>query len=368
MIVKDESKVICRCLDSALPLIDYWVIVDTGSKDGTQEIIKRYMKQKGIPGELHERPWKNFAHNRNEALALAAGKSDYVLFIDADDAFEVQPQFKMPKLDKTFYYIPIELPGLLYPRIQLIKNQKEWKYVGVCHEVLPPLPGATYATLDGVKIVCTRDGARSQDPKKYEKDAQVLEQALLDEPNNTRYMFYLAQSYRDAGLLEKSLTAYQRRIDAGGWDEEVFWSKLQLAILTQSLNMPPNLIVKRYKEAYQYRPIRSEPLYYLASYYRTQENFEMCYKIAKLGINMPMPTDSLFVQPWVYSYSLSLELSIAAYWIGKYEECRAISLDLLTQKDLPQNVRECVWRNLGFANSKLMDAVLSDANLAPTGT
>lgn len=367
MIVKDESKIICRCLESALSLIDYWVIVDTGSSDGTQEVIKRYMKQKGVPGELHERPWKDFAHNRNEALNLAAGKADYVLFIDADDCFEIDPTFKMPKLDKTFYYIPIQLPGLLYPRIQLIKNQKIWNWVGVRHEVLPPPPGATHATLDGVKIACTRDGARSQDTKKYEKDAEALEKALLDEPNNTRYMFYLAQSYRDACQLEKSLEAYQQRVAAGGWDEELFWSKLQIAILTQSLNMEPNLIVQRYKEAYQYRPVRSEPLYFLANYYRMRGNYEMCYKIAKLGINMPMPTDSLFVQPWVYSYSLQLELSIAAYWIGQYDECREISLNLLKQKDLPQNVRECVWRNLGFANSKLIEAVLPGNGLAPAG-
>ena len=72
MIVKDEKDVICRCLASVKPVIDYWVIVDTGSSDGTQEIIRAFMKE--IPGELHERPWINFGHNRNEALELAKGK------------------------------------------------------------------------------------------------------------------------------------------------------------------------------------------------------------------------------------------------------------------------------------------------------
>ena len=69
MIVKNEAHVIERCLASARPLIDAWCIVDTGSSDGTQGKIGELMA--GIPGTLHERPWKNFGHNRGEALDLA---------------------------------------------------------------------------------------------------------------------------------------------------------------------------------------------------------------------------------------------------------------------------------------------------------
>ena len=76
MIVKDEARVIERCLASVLPLIDYWVIVDTGSTDGTQEKIRKFFENVGIPGELHERPWKDFGHNRSEALELARSKAD----------------------------------------------------------------------------------------------------------------------------------------------------------------------------------------------------------------------------------------------------------------------------------------------------
>src|ERR1700732_422892 len=59
MIVKDETRVIRRCLESVKPVIDYWVIVDTGSTDGTQAMIKDFMKD--VPGELQERPWVDFA-------------------------------------------------------------------------------------------------------------------------------------------------------------------------------------------------------------------------------------------------------------------------------------------------------------------
>src|SRR5689334_10374436 len=105
MIVKDESPVITRCLASVKPWIDYWVIVDTGSKDGTQAVIRDFMKD--IPGELHERPWVNFAHNRNEAVSLAKEKGDYLLFIDADEQFVVSGNFDKKNLNGDMYSVAV---------------------------------------------------------------------------------------------------------------------------------------------------------------------------------------------------------------------------------------------------------------------
>ena len=48
MIVKNEAHCIIRCLESIKPYINYWVICDTGSTDGTQNVIKEYLK------EIHE--------------------------------------------------------------------------------------------------------------------------------------------------------------------------------------------------------------------------------------------------------------------------------------------------------------------------
>src|SRR5207248_1832037 len=82
MIVRDEAEVIERCIDSVREHIDYWVICDTGSVDGTQDVLRKALHD--IPGELHEGEWVDFGHNRTELMKLARGKADYLLLLDAD--------------------------------------------------------------------------------------------------------------------------------------------------------------------------------------------------------------------------------------------------------------------------------------------
>src|ERR1700739_2942811 len=99
MIVKNEADVVAETLDSVAPYISSWVIVDTGSTDGTQDLIRKHMARLGIPGELHERPWHNFGHNRTEALTLAQGHGDYIWVIDADDIIVGTPDFTQLSAD-----------------------------------------------------------------------------------------------------------------------------------------------------------------------------------------------------------------------------------------------------------------------------
>src|SRR5262249_48103592 len=184
MIVKDEAPVIRRCLASVRPLIDHWVIVDTGSTDGTQDIIRDFMGD--LPGELYERPWKDFAHNRNEALALAHGRCDYVFVIDADEVLEIAGDFVLPELIADSYDLRIRYGAYSYTRKQLVRNGMPWRYEGVVHEAIVWAGARSDQFLPGLQTVPHRDGARARDPETYRRDARLLEQALAEDPTNTR--------------------------------------------------------------------------------------------------------------------------------------------------------------------------------------
>lgn len=363
MIVKDEVDVIERCLESVLPIINYWVIVDTGSSDKTQDVIKKFMKKNHVDGELYERPWKNFSHNRNEALELAKEKCDYVFFIDADEYLEYNEKFVLPCLEKDYYYIPVSHSGSTYGKLQLAKSSMNWKWIGVLHEYLSCTDAHTNEIIKGIKTIYTTEGARSKDPLKYMKDVQILEDALEKEPSNKRYVFYLAQSYRDALLYEKALETYKKRVSMNGWDQEVYYSLLQIAAMKELLNFPGEEVIGSYFEAFSFRPKRAEPLYYIASYLRKRGKFEQGYKIAVVASEISKPDDILFLEDWIYRYGIDLERSVNAYGIGDYDECKVVSMKLLSDKNIPENVRRRVEKNLEFVNMKLVEISTKEVSL-----
>lgn len=353
MIVKNEAPVIRRCLDSVRSLIDHWVIVDTGSSDGTQALIREHYKD--LPGELHERPWRNFAHNRSEALALARPHGDYTLIIDADDHLEIPPGFVMPALDADAYTLDIHFAGTRYQRVQLVRNALPWCYVGVLHEFLD-CKGARPAGHLGLIMHCNHDGARRRDPQTYVRDAAVLEQALREEQDpflRARYTFYLAQSYRDCGAAAESLACYLRRAELGYWDQEVYVSLYQAARLATQLGRPLDTVLALCLRASDLVPTRVEALHFASLQCRLAGRNEAGYQLARRGLGLLPPGDGLFVEPWIYEYGLLDEYAVNAYWAGHYRDSLEASLKILAHPACPADQRARFAANADFALQKL---------------
>ena len=342
MIVKNESKVIRRCLESVKNQIDYWVIVDTGSTDGTQEIIKEFMKE--IPGELHERPWVNFGHNRQEALNLAKNKADYLLLMDADETLVYSSDCKNLPLELDYYYVPVQgskAEFVAYNRFLLINTHFDWEWKDILHEYLEiPLNAKTFEALKNITCFTDSDGSRADDPKKYYKDAAVFEKALETDPDNARYVFYLAQSYCNAkeyGLAQKY---YEKRATmSGGWDAEIFWSLFTSACIQEAEDKPQNTIINAYYKAYLSDPSRAEPLYRLAKYFNSLGHGISGYALSKLALSFKIPKDSMYTQDWVYDYGILCTLYDSARLLNKKEEACSILEMLLTKDSLPEDIR-----------------------------
>lgn len=355
MIVKDEAHVIRRCLDSVRPYIDYWVIVDTGSSDGTQDVIREHLKD--IPGELHEQPWKDFGHNRTEALELARGKADYLFIIDADEVFETPPGFELPDLTDDEYMIAHRVgpDGNSFYLSQIVRDGMGWRYEGVLHEYLTCDAEHEGQVMPGPVTVGYFDSARNKVDQrtKYSGDAAVFEEALKSDPDNPRYVFYLAQSYRDAGDVEKAIQVYHRRADMEGWAEEVWYSLYQIAFLKEAIGKEDHFVVDGYLAAYQNRPIRAEPLYHLSRYYRQKNKLALAYLVASRAVQIPRPNDLLFLDDSVYEWRCLDEYAIAAYYAGEYQAALESNQRLLAQNEFPPEELGRIRENLKFCEDRI---------------
>jgi tetratricopeptide (TPR) repeat protein len=325
MIVKNEAPVIERCLRSVLPLIDWWVIADTGSTDGTQDIVRRALAD--VPGQLVEHEWVNFGHNRQAALEVArqvGGAGDYVMWLDADEQL-VDTTGRLPDLSVDGYTLRVEYGGTRYHRLAIIRLDQPWTWSGVIHEHLQHPTGGRLEHLDAPSVLVRHDGARSRDPETYRKDAQLLADELARHPDDPRLQFYRAQSLRDAGEHQAALDAYRIRADnPHGWDQERWHAMWQIGRLLQQLGHPPADIADAHLAAYDALPSRAEPLVDLAALERGRGRHHAALLYARTAAATPHPgPDALFVDLDTYTWRAHDELAIAAYWAGHHDEGRA---------------------------------------------
>jgi glycosyltransferase involved in cell wall biosynthesis len=368
MIVKNEAPVIARCLASVLPVIDYWVICDTGSTDGTQDIIRSFFARHGKPGALHERPWTDFAFNRSEALALARPHADYSMIIDADDVLAIPEGFELPVLTQDSYVFDIDFGAIRYQRPQLVRNEIAWIYRGVIHEFLEGKGAETQGHLP-LTIRINHDGARRRDPTTYRKDAALLESALATETDaflRSRYTFYLAQSCRDSGNRPRALELYLARADMGFWQEEVFYSLYQVARLKEDLGHPDRDVIAAFARAASSQASRAEALHGAARFCRQKGLYQQAYEFAGRGLSIQPPANGLFVETWVYEYGLKDEYAIAAYWVGHYKQSLDICLQLLDMRSVPEGFHGRILSNARFAAEKLGTGAGKNDALQPT--
>ena len=360
MIVKDEEDTMERCIRAVAPYIKYWVIVDTGSTDNTISVINKTMESLGIPGELHERPWVNFEVNRTESLNLAKGKCDYRWIIDADDTFVQENPNINPfvGLDKgpDCYQILYKLNNLQYHRAQIVKSEQNWVYKGVLHEFLhldeekeqifqAPVPNSfVIADISPLKRADSLE-------EKYSNDAKILEEALLKEPGNERYMFYLAQSYRDSNQLEKSIEAYGKRIAMGGWEEEVYYSMYMIAKMKERLGAPILEVTELYSRAWEYRPSRLEAVFHTMRKYREQKRHLLAFAYGDVAIKTRGTQDILFIEAEIWQWRLLDEYSLAAHYIGNPEIAMEKTNAILSApffKSLPSDEQNRLLKNMEF--------------------
>jgi len=317
LMVKNESRIIKRCLESVADFVDAFAVTDTGSTDSTVEIANEFLKTRN--GIVATTEWKDFGTSRTVSFRVAQEyvrdklqwnlKETYGLLLDADMQF-VPGTLKQQSLGDVGYTLIQKAGTLEYPNCRLVRMDFPWVCKGVTHEYWD---GTTSPLSDSVCFIRDHnDGGCKSD--KFERDARLLEKGLQDEPGNVRYLFYLAQTYNSMGRYKDAIRMYKRRIAGGGWFEEVWYSHYMIANCHHALKD-----VVKFEEwmlrAHAYRPQRAESLYKLTKHFREQAQHYKAYQYLEMGSRILVPGDSLFIERDVYDYSFDYERSILDFYV-----------------------------------------------------
>jgi tetratricopeptide (TPR) repeat protein len=362
MIVKNESTVITRLLESVLPYIDSYCICDTGSTDNTIEIIETFFLERNIPGKIVQEPFRDFGYNRTVALKSCENmeNADYILLLDADMIFQVLSNnttqegiaaFKKLLLTGDTFYIFQGNDQFYYKNTRITKNNCGTSYWGVTHEYLQTPPGSNIQILPKNIAFIYDIGDGGCKTNKFERDIKLLEQGLIDHPNNDRYTFYLANSYRNAGQIDNAIAMYKKRIAIGGWVDEIWNSYYSIGQSYKQMGDIPNAI-HNWMEAYNAYPERIESLYEIVQYYRIANKPKLAYEyyhIAKQVLLRNYNKDYLFMQKDVYDYKLDYEMTIFGFYCKLHNyDLQQLVTNVLNYTQLPASIRKNVWSNYKF--------------------
>lgn len=373
MIVKNEAHVIERCLRSVMPFISHAVICDTGSTDGTQEIVRKLLGSWDIPLDLYEDEWVHFAHNRTLAIQRARDKGDWLLMMDADHEWH-GPFFPASELTYDGYNVEHRYDGMVYGIPILMKNGFDWRYECPIHETVACDTSGPFAYLPGPPFVKVYpEGARSKDPDKYLKDAEILQKHVDQHPDDARATYYLAQSYMNYAMelesragkeqdsfakvkwdmqkrqfYEKARLMYLKRVELGGWWEEKWHAQYRIAQISANLDEPFAEVLAMFLSAYQAHPGRSEPIACCARYARMKDFFAIAEMCARQALTIPKPEAGLFVEHAAYDWVAADEFAVASHYNGRTDEAIKQTEALLGNPLLPPSEKGRLERNLSF--------------------
>jgi Glycosyl transferase family 2 len=309
-VVKDEEKSIVQMLESCIDVgIRHWYIQDTGSTDGTPELIAHLSMDANVKARLDFMKWKDFSSNRNENIDRAFEtfpEVDYWLALDADET--VVSITGPPKCYGRLgmYHLPEKMmnedPQIVFQAPRLIKGGSDFRYRGRCHEVLYSPTVQPIGLTDGWHLYHWDTGRYSVlgDKARCERNLALLKLDMKDpKADKARTLFYMAMTLERGGHTTLAIDYFGRRAKLKAtWEEERWTAHHRLACCQLRLGRPEG--VDSMLRVIAERPWRAEPLIDLAAFYKGQGLEQLAMMFLPQG-PFPYPlNDSLFLREELY--------------------------------------------------------------------
>ena len=214
MIVRDEEKMLPRCLAAVAPAVDEIVIVDTGSTDATVEIAKSF------GAKVIEFPWTgSFSEARN--ISFEAATSDWVVYLDADEVLVDEDVEQLRALTgrtwrEAFYLVETSYTGelgdggaLVNNALRVFRNRPEYRFKDRLHEqIAHTLPTYIPGRVEQTPVRITHYGylGSVRDAKeKSGRNIELLRTQAAESPKTAFLHFNLGSEYIVVGNLNAAV-------------------------------------------------------------------------------------------------------------------------------------------------------------------
>lgn len=352
MIVKNEVSVITRLLNSVIGILDTYFICDTGSTDDTKNVIQKFFESNNIKGIIISEPFVNFGYNRtfafNKACEYLKKKINYddyyILLLDADMELQYSnnflEQFKIYN-NNSFYTIEQTTNNISYSNTRIIKATTKTECIGATHEYWHFNENIIgYKLLNNIIwINDIGDGGCKSD--KIKRDLKLL----YNSPQNERTLFYLANTLSADKQYDRAVETYKKRIDMGGWVEEVFMSYYNMGLAQMMNNCPEEALIS-WNNGWKYYPKRAETIYEICKHLVKNKKYLEAYNYFLLGKSIPFPdSDVLFVNVDAYEFGFDYEYMLIGYYVGDKNMDLKLS-KLLTHPKVTYTLSDSILVNL----------------------
>ncbi|MGG4107877.1 glycosyltransferase family 2 protein [Paenibacillus sp. FSL W8-0187] len=198
ILVRDEEKVIDRCIVSLINVVREIIVVDTGSTDDTVNLVQKY------PVKLLSFQWaNNFSDARNFAIQHA--KQPFVFMIDADEVLGEESICSLREFIKKKPTVPatVTISSIINEQksvssniTRIFPNNACYRYRGAIHEQLC-FQGRALETTRYSNVKLLHDGyqkAKIQNKSKIERNIMLLQEQLKIEPDSVYFRFQIGQT------------------------------------------------------------------------------------------------------------------------------------------------------------------------------
>ena len=319
MIVKNEEKVLSRCLESVKDVVDEMIIVDTGSSDKTKEIAYRYTQK------VYDFQWENdFSLARNYSFSKAT--KEYQMWLDADDMITAENKEKILKLKEildsnidivTFkYHTHFDKDGnptLTSTRGRLFKREKNYHWNDPIHEYIE-LSGNIYYAND--IFVTHKKEASYTDRNLKIYESQIKSKKEL----SPRSLYYFARELTDHKRYIEAIFYFEQFLNTNlGWIEDNIAACYNLAICYKALGNSEKAFHSLLK-SFEYDAPRAEITCEIGYYFINKNDYQKALKWFLLSSRLEKPNTLGFLLNDYWDFIPNIELSVCYYKLGDVEK------------------------------------------------